>query len=189
MKVLANIALILVFIFGISCQNQQTSRKKIVEDYISALNLSNYENVISLFQDSIRMTELDYNSIFSKEQYKKLFQWDSVFQPQYQILELEEEETSVVARISKSGKRTLFLNGEPVITKERFIFKEDKIFSVDIIEYIVFNDEHWDQKRSELLKWAELNHPDLMGFIHDQTKMGALNYLKLIGIFNEESRN
>ena len=62
-------------------------------------------------------------------------------------------------------------------------FEKDKIYEVEIIEYLYFDDETWVARRQALIEWVAANHPELDGFIYDQTKAGALNYLKAIELY------
>lgn len=170
--------------FCLSCQQQKGVNKvQLVKDYVEALNESDYEKTTSLFLDSIRLKEMDYVSAFSKTEYLRLFQWDSIFQPKYQIFEIKEENGYVRMQVSKKCKRILFLNEEPNITDERVNFENGKITSIEILNYVVFNDDKWDKNRANLTSWIETNHPELIGFLHDQSKQGALNYLKAIELY------
>lgn len=169
-----------------SKQAQATIPKtQLVEQYINALNKSDFQQVRFLFFDSIRLKELDYVSVFSKDDYYHLFQWDSTFHPTYKILEIQEDKSGVKMKVSKECKRILFLNQEPIVTHEFVKFKDNKIMSVDIIDYKVFNDSIWSLNRANLVSWITTNHPELNGFLHDQSKQGALNYLKAIQLYQQ----
>lgn len=175
----------LCILMAMSCQqkNKGIDKVKIVNDYIDALNVSDYEKVTGLFRDSIRLKEMDYVSAFSKEAYHSLFQWDSTFGPKYQILDIRSDGDGVRMKVSKQCERILFLNEEPIITQEVVKFDGDAIQSIDIVEYVVFNDSLWSAKREDLVSWIEDHHPDLNGFIHDQTKQGAMNYRKAMALY------
>src|SRR6056297_123042 len=92
-----NIKKITVLIFciamAISCiqKSKEIDKVQIAEDYIEALNASDYNQVVGLFLDSIRFNEMDRIRTFTKEDYHPLFQWDSVFGPKYKILDLRED--------------------------------------------------------------------------------------------------
>ncbi|SFB87024.1 hypothetical protein SAMN04487891_103144 [Flagellimonas taeanensis] len=175
----------LCVLMAMSCQqkNKEIDKVKIVNDYIDALNASDYDKVAGLFRDSIRLREMDYVSAFSKEGYHSLFQWDSTFHPKYEILDVKSDGNEVRMKVSKQCERILFLNEEPIITQEVVKFDGDAIQSIDIVEYVVFNDSLWSAKRADLMAWIENHHPELNGFIYDQTKQGALNYLKAMALY------
>lgn len=167
----------------LSCQpkEKEVDKVQLVKDYVSALNTFDFEGIVSKFQDSVRLKEIVYESHFSREDYYHLFQWDSIFQPKYEILEIEEaEDGTVKMQVSKAGPRILFLNKKPIITDEVVRFEGDKIQSVQITDYVVFDEVTWTNTRKDLLSWINANHPELNGFLHDQTKQGALNYMKAL---------
>ncbi|NVJ47916.1 MAG: hypothetical protein HWE07_12345 [Cytophagia bacterium] len=166
-----------------SCESkkEEVNKVQLVQEYIQALNDFDYQGIISKFNDSIRMKEIVYSSTFSKADFYDHFQWDSIFQPKYEILKIEEKADGTIdMEISKQGPRILFLNEKPTVNHEIISFEKGKIREVHILEYIVFDEETWSRKRQNLLDWIDANHPELNGFIHDQTKQGALNYLKAL---------
>lgn len=180
---------ILCVVMAMSCgqKSKKIDKVEIVKDYINALNVSDYKQVVGLFRDSIRLKEMDYVSTFSKEAYHSLFQWDSTFGPKYQILDIRSDGDDVRMKVSKQCDRILFLNQEPIITQEMVKFDGDAIQSIDIVEYVVFNDSLWSAKREDLVSWIEGHHPDLNGFIHDQTKQGAMNYQKAMAFYRNRT--
>lgn len=167
------------------CQIRQVFKEEVVRDYIRALDKSDYQEVIDLFGDSIRLKELSYESVYSKEAYYDLFQWDSVFQPMYQLTNIEIRDGYYIADVLKKGKRIEFLNGGSVITREKYVITDDKIASVEITEYLSFNEKRWSQKRAELLEWVAKEYPGQQSFIHDQTRDGAITYLEMIEGFKK----
>ena len=42
--------------------------------------------------------------------------------------------------------------------------------------------------RTNFLNWMNQNHPEVNGFIFDQTEKGGLNYLKAIKLYNEAKK-
>ncbi|MGB5819451.1 MAG: hypothetical protein WBG90_08180 [Saonia sp.] len=179
------LVVLLSFIGILSCNTskKETSPIALAEQYYRAMNTSDFTIVTGLFLDSIRMKENDYSAVFSKEDYIHWLQWDSVFKPAYKILKISEKDGKVNLHISKECRRTLFLNEEPVINNELMVFKDNRIVSIEIDNYIVFNDSLFSQKRAKLLTWIDENHAELNGFIHDQTKAGALNYIKALDLY------
>ncbi|WP_420602881.1 hypothetical protein [Flagellimonas sp.] len=177
--------LLCIATIAISCHEKKSEVDKvqIIEDYIGALNEGDHGIVIESFSDSVRLNEMDYKSVFSKEDYYSLFQWDSTFVPKYQILDIEQKGEDVEIKVSKKCTRILFLNEEPIITKELVKFKRSKIYSITITDYEVFNDGKWSGNRANLVSWIKTHHPELDGFLIDQSKRGALNYLKAINLY------
>lgn len=184
---------VVIFIFcamvAISCgqKHKEIAKVKIAENYIGALNASDYHQVVGLFLDSIRFNEMNYIRTFTKDDYHSLFQWDSIFAPHYEILEIKEQGDELLLKVSKECGRIRFLQHRPFITKEVMKFKDGAIYSVDVVEYVGFNDALWGRNRENLVLWIKDNHPELDGFIYDQTKTGALKFQKAMELY--ESRN
>ncbi|MBR9853488.1 MAG: hypothetical protein GYB37_02775 [Algicola sp.] len=185
-KVAIFIFAILVFI---SCgsNKKEVNKAEMAGAYIEGLNTSNYTQVVELFLDSVRFNEMDYVRTFSKEGYQDLFQWDSVFKPEYEMLEMKEENGELHLKVLKKCERILFLQNKPFITHEVMKFKEGAIHSIDIVEYVDFNDSLWAGNREKLVNWISEYHPELNGFIHDQTKVGALNFKKAIELYRNRN--
>lgn len=143
---------------------------------IDALNASDYDKLVGLFVDSIRFNEMDYIRTFSREEYRSLFQWDSVFAPTYRILNVKKAGGELHLKVSKECERINFLHEKPFVTNEIMQIKDGGIYQIDVIEYVNFNDSLWVDKREKLVSWIEKNHPGLNGFIYDQTKEGAVKF-------------
>ncbi|CAD5296734.1 MULTISPECIES: hypothetical protein [unclassified Imperialibacter] len=177
----------LAFVIFIGCTSSTQKRSfdgiAATKTYFEALNESNYGKVTSLFLDSIRMREGIYANVLSKQDYKQMFQWDSTFHPTYAIQEIEQSGDTVLMQVSKTCPRIHFLHEEPTVTKERVVFQNGKIFSIEIVDFVVFNDDRWSTNRANLVSFVETKHPELNGFLHDQTKAGAIKYLKAIELY------
>ncbi|NAS11956.1 hypothetical protein [Poritiphilus flavus] len=173
----------------ISCKDTKkgTDHIEIVKNYYQALDESNFNKLSPLIADSFSSRELEYVKVFSKREYREFIRWDSVFHPEYQILEIAENDGLIKLKVSKAGIRSLFLNEEPIITREEVRIQEGKIESVAITEYVVFNEARWTKNRVDLLSFIEENHPELNGFLTDQTMQGAMNYLKAIALFKSSN--
>ncbi|MBX2840283.1 MAG: hypothetical protein KTR26_00825 [Flammeovirgaceae bacterium] len=179
-----------VFIYSflwvvISCQEHQEelTSKQIVEAYFVALNNYNFEEISAYTSDNILRTEGEYVVTKNKVDLQRIFQWDSVFVPKYEILEIEEKDQAIVATISKNCKRITFLHDTPMVYKTIIEVTDHKITKMKTDEYIEFDDAKWQKRRDMLVKWIDENHPELNGFIHDQTIVGAQNYLKAIALY------
>lgn len=176
----------LVVICSCNFLAKKTPTEKLTEDFYDALNNSNFEMISQLHYDSVRVKEADYLMTYAPDDYINWLRWDSVFSPSYKILALKERDEAIEIMVSKECKRTLFLNGSPVVTKERLRFKEGKIYNLEIVESTSYDNENWNRKREELVEWVNKNHPELNGFIHDQTKEGGMKYLKALALYKLE---
>ncbi|MGS2740889.1 hypothetical protein [Sinomicrobium sp. M5D2P17] len=170
----------------ISCKNsgKETDKLDIAKQYYKVLDNSDDAGITSLLTDSLltKESEYDYEQTFSLKEYIEWLKWDSVFDPTYEILEIEQENEIVKAKISKIDKRILFLHEEPIVSNQVIRFDKNKIISVETT-YVIFNDTTFLKNRDGFLNWIDENHPDLNGFIHDQTEAGAIKYLKAIELY------
>ena len=180
--------LLLFLIIGIiSCKNSETviDKLEIAKNYYETLDQSNVSVIETVLTDSLltKETEYDYEQTFSKNEYVEWLKWDSVFEPTYKILEIEEENGTVKAKISKTDKRISFLHKEPIVTDQVIRFEKDKIISIETTKYVIFNDSLFVANRDKFLNWINENHPELGGFINDQTETGGMKYLKAIELY------
>lgn len=178
-------ALIVLVMLVISCNSrvEESSEKQLIKAYYASLNNFELGSIPGYYYDSIRMVENDYLYLASKDSFYIKLQWDSVFRPRYEILEIEEIENDLIVEVSKSDPRILFLNEEPSVYRERFSFKEGLIFSSETKDFVIFNWDLWDKNRSKLVNWIKENHPELDGFLYDQTRQGGINYLRAIALY------
>ena len=144
--------------------------------------------MVTLLRDSIviRESEDDYEENFSEKGYIEWLNWDSVFDPTYKILEIEKENETVKAKISKMDKRIFFLHEEPMVWNEIIRFDNNKIISVERIQYEVFNVAKFLKNRDGLVSWIDENHPELNGFLNAQTKSVGMKYLKAIELYQSK---
>ncbi|TYA74168.1 hypothetical protein [Seonamhaeicola marinus] len=184
-----NLTLVLCFCFAIliSCKAEKDSLN-LAKVYYDVLNTKTFSKIPSLIGDSIVTKELSYTKVFSQEDYIELLKWDSVFNSEYEILKIEKEQDYIKAQVSQKDRRILFLNETPIVTNQILRFKNSKISNVEIVEYIVFNDSIFSNNRTKLLNWVESNHPELNGFIFDQTKLGAIKYVKAIDLYLQSNK-
>lgn len=167
---------------------KEKSKLEIAKQYYKALDNSDRLEMLTLLADSIVIRENadNYEERFSQNGYAVWLKWDSVFEPTYKILEIEEENAVVTAKISKIDKRLFFLTEEPMVWNEIVRFDNNRIVKVERIEYEVFNVEKFLKNRDELVSWIDKNHPELSGFLYDQTKAGGMKYLKAIKLYNNK---
>ena len=181
----------LVLLIGlISCQSSEKTNDKIeiAKKYFAALDKSNSSEMKELLTDSLvtAIPKYEYEVKFSKNDYvEKWLKWDSIFEPTYKVLEMEVENGMVKAKVSKMDKRILFLMQEPFLTNEILRFQNDKIVTVET-EYLNFDEATWEKNKNGLLSWIEENHPELNGFIYDQTESGGTKFLKAIELYENK---
>src|SRR5690606_14782762 len=126
----------LLFIGFIACQHplkKNANKLEIAEQYYKMLNKSDQAKLTSIIGDSLltKETEFDYKQTFLLDEYKDWLAWDSIFEPQYEILQMEQIADEVHTKVAKIDKRILFLHGEPIISKQVILFDQDKISSIE----------------------------------------------------------
>lgn len=172
----------------VSCKSSQKEDDILVlaERYYKSLDTSDDSAIGALLGDSVvvRECEDDYEEKFSRKDYVEWLKWDSVFEPQYEILEIAQENGVIKAKISKIDKRILLLHEEPIVWNETIRFNDHKIDRVERTKYLVFNDILFLKNRTKLLSWIDENHPELNGFLNGQTEPLGKNYLKAIEFYN-----
>ena len=181
---------LLIIIFFISCESSEkkVDKVKLAKTYYQILDQSKISEISGLISDSLvtKEIEYDYEQVFSKQQYIDWLKWDSLFNPTYKIIEIKEENGTVKAKVSKSDQRILFLHKESTVYSQTLYFEDDKITTIEN-KNVVFNDSIWVKNREVFLKWVDQNHPELNGFIFDQTKLGGLKYLKAIEYYKNHT--
>ncbi len=183
----------LILLVGlVSCKNSEKTidRLLIAENYFVALDESNSAKMEDLLADSLIITipKYEYKVRYSKNDYlRNWLKWDSVFEPTYKVLEMNMENGTVKANVSKSDKRIIFFMGKPFVTNEILRFKDDKIIELET-EYINFDEKTWGKNRTELLNWTKENHPELNLDlnINMQTESGGKKFLKAIERYENE---
>ena len=180
--------LILLFLIGClgiwACNPSHSGTKEeLARNYYEALNSSDFERVAALQFDSVRVKEGPFNTAYSVSDYVNWLQWDSVFRPEYEILNLKTNGDAVELTVSKVCQRIQFLNGGPMVSKERIQFKDGKMYALEIQEFVSFDGDGWNTKRDQLVNWIAEHHPELNGFINDQSLQGGLNYQKALELY------
>lgn len=166
---------------------KETDKIGIARQYYQALDRSDGPAMEKLLADSLFTQEGDYRQTFSRAAYREWVKWDAVFEPRYEILQIAQESEGVVAKISKGDKRIFFLHKAPIVTQQVIRFDGNKISGVETIDYIGFNESTFLDNRGKLLRWIEEHHPELNGFLYDQTESGGMNYLKAIELYQDNN--
>ncbi|KGK28703.1 hypothetical protein [Cellulophaga sp. E6(2014)] len=179
--------LLLLTIGFISCKNskKEIDRVEITKQYFKVLVNSDYSKISDWFADSLKTIEGEHKNTYSKSEYLEILKWDSVFEPNYEILEIEQKDGIVKAKISKMDKRIFFLHEKPFIMNQIISFQKNKIISVET-DYLNFDYPTWEKNKNGLLSWIDKNHPELNGFINDLTEDGGMKFLKAIELYKNK---
>ena len=119
--------LILVLNLGFSaCKNseKEIDHLALTNRYFEILDTSKTSEIEDLLSDSLvtRENDYDYTYTFSKAAYVEWLRWDSVFDPNYKILNIAQDSNVVKVRVSKIDTRINFLHNAPIVTDQVFHF-------------------------------------------------------------------
>lgn len=158
-----------------------------VHAFYEHLATGNIDRVFKVLNDSISVYEGSMLICRGFEDYYAFFQWDSVFAPRYRILEIEETSADVfTAVIEKDCQRIRFLLDEPFQTRVKFTCSDGKLLKIETIDYLNADWDKWDSRVNALTGYIDLSHPELSGFLFDQSKQGAENYMMAIRYYREK---
>jgi len=180
---LHRILFVFILVVITSCADKQPTEKELIAEYYQGFQNADYNQIKATIADSLTLTEADYIMPFSKESFYGHFKWDSVFQPVYKKVDLQNTGEQYVVEIAVSSKRFAFLKNDPLVSRQRFYFKSGKISRVENVEFVDTDWEKWTTQRESLVNWTAVNHPELDGFINDLTMQGAINYVKAIELY------
>ena len=179
-----------IFTGILGCKNteKKIDELEIARQYYEALDKSNSADLKALLSDSLLtvIPKYAYKVTFSRDDYaEKWLKWDSVFEPDYEVLDMKLVNGVVKAKVSKTDQRILFFMQKPFVTNETLIIKNNKIITVETA-YVNFDEATWERNRNGLLNWIDENHPELNGFINDQTEAGGLKFQKAIELYKNK---
>ena len=166
-----------------SCSETKSTPSEQVTAYYEGFNNSDYHQIKSTIADSLTLIEGDFTMPFTPESFYRQFQWDSVFKPDYKVVNLENEGEQVVATVAVQSLRFAFLKNNPLTCSHRFSFKAGSIHKIEMVDCPDANWAVWQEERDSLVQWVKGNHPELDGFVNDLSRQGAINYLKAIELY------
>lgn len=173
----------------IACeQSEKIAPEELIGQYYTMLDTSDYDQIPVLLADSLQTKEGDYTMAYSQEGYQELLKWDAVFGPSYKVLDIAPLENGMYkATVSKIDARIQFLHEKPIITDNSIKITDGKITSVQT-EYVDFDDETFGNNRTRLITFVNETHPELNGFLTDQTEAGAQKYLQVLELYKNRPR-
>ncbi len=172
---------ILAGFFMVSCS--QNPEKALIQKYFNAFNQSNFNDLKELLCDDFEVTEGNFTLCTSINEFQTVFQWDSIFNPTYEILNIQELDGKMQTEISKTDIRVAYLHDTPLISNVSFEFKNGKISKQIINDYKEFDIKKWGGRLKDIATWIKVNHAELNGFERDITPRGAENYIKAIDLY------
>lgn len=181
------VCITLLFLALCGCGPKEMTPTESVQEFYQAFDNGNFERIKPLLADSLTLTEGAHNTNYSKTMYYQYFAWDSVFNPSYQLIDIQEDEDHLIAKVSSASERYAFLKNNPLVCTYKITMASGKIRQIEVLEYHDADFSVWQQKRKALVSWIKEVHPELDGFIHDQSLTGAQNYRKAIELFQKRN--
>ncbi|WP_343486768.1 hypothetical protein [Allomuricauda sp. d1] len=154
-----------------------------VKQYYEAFDMSDFNTMRTLLNDSISITSGDYVTTYSHTSFYEFFKWDSVLRTRKKLLNVESSDNDILATVSYSSMRYEFLKNNHLTCQYKINFKEDKISSFEELDCPNADWQVWEKQVNSLVEWTKTHHPELDGFIYDLTMQGALNYLKAMELY------
>jgi len=187
----ALISTLFVLVLFASCKQvkNESSNREIFETYLHGMNSRDFNQVKQSLADSIIITEMGYEVVQNIDAFRRHFLWDSIFRPDYTLVEFSENDSVTMATVAKFDKRIQFLQDSALVYQVSLVFKGEKIVGMSTIKYVKMNGRKWMSRRDSLVGWIDNTHPELSGFVHDLTPKGAQNFLQAIVIFKRERGN
>lgn len=179
------LAVLILILSACHTGNSKLSDKQIIKEYYAVLNSNDFNKIKGYLSDEILSAEGDYVLSNNIHDYYILFQWDSVFTPHYELIELRNEDNLLVATVNKHCKRIEFLQDTLISYNVEIHVNKGKISLLQTNDFIVFDFEKWQYRRDSLTLWIEKNYPHLSGFINNMTPKGAVDYLKAIELYSQ----
>tara|TARA_R110002012_G_scaffold159274_2_gene320923 strand:+ start:1468 stop:2019 length:552 start_codon:yes stop_codon:yes gene_type:complete len=169
----------------VNCSGKNIDKTEQIKKYYEGFQNSDYDQIMGVVSDSLTITEGDYVMNFDRESYYEQFKWDSVFQPDYKLISVENLNGEFTAKVAVESLRYKFLKNNPLTCEHRFQFDAGKIKKIENLDCKDANWQIWAQERDSLVNWIKNNHPELDGFINDLSMKGAQNYLSAIALYQK----
>jgi len=182
------ISILLLSLWLISSCNPKTqsSHEQSLRGYFCALNEQDFGRLSNFISDSLKTFEMGYLLTGNKEEFYTQFQWDSVFQPEYQMRDIRCGKDSAELIVSKNCQRIAFLQDSALEYRALVVFAGDQIKEISTIGYLSMDFALWQARRDSLIEWIDREHPALSGFAWNLSPKGAGNYLKAIELWRNE---
>ena len=168
------------------------TEKELVTKYFNGLNKGDFDQISDYLDDDVLVLYYDEAVARNKKELCHFFRIDSVFMPEYKLVEYKKNGSTLDVIVSKSDKQINFLLEKPLFSRYRIRFNDNSITRIAIVD-IDDNDfdewasyDKWSSKEDSLVSWIDKNHPELSGFKKDRTIQGRINYLKSIELYKNK---
>jgi len=178
-----HILVLLIIIVFTSCAEKQHTASEQIKTYYNGYKNSDYKLIKKALADSLTTVFGDYITTYSQQSYYEQFKWDSIFKPDYELVDLSYEDGQLVATVSMHSLKLEFLKNNPMSCRYQFQFTAGKISRIKELDCKDVNWTVWQNEVNALANWIKLHHPEMDGFIHDLSMKGALDYVKAIELY------
>ncbi len=183
LQLMKHILVFLIFVLVASCTEKQLTESEQLKAYYKGYKNANYESIRNVIADSLTTVYGDYTTTFTPEHYYEQFKWDSIFEPVYELVAIDEIDDQIIATVTMRSLKLEFLKNNPMTCQYQFQFTSGKISRIEELDCNDANWKVWKQEVDTLVDWVKINHPELDGFIHDLSMQGAIDYVKAIELY------
>jgi hypothetical protein len=176
---------IILAVFALVACQQTKSDLELVQQYYKGLNNGDYQMVADVIGESLIMRENqdNFEVAFNTEEFHKWFQWDSVFNPIYEIKPSQLVNDTLRIAVTKTCDRILLFHEAPITFLAYFEISNGRINAINRYDYLDTDWAKWIQNREDLIVWINGNHPHLNGFMNRQDKLYAERFASAIKLF------
>jgi hypothetical protein len=177
------ILFLLIIIVFTSCAKKRHTESEQIKVFYKGYKNSGYELIKNVLADSLTTVFGDYTTTYSQQIYYEQFKWDSIFKPDYELVDLNHEDGQLIATVSMRSLKLEFLKNNPMTCRYQFQFSSGKISRINELDCNCVDWTVWQKEVNALANWIKINHPEMDGFIHDLSMKGAIDYVKAIELY------
>jgi hypothetical protein len=157
-----NILFALIALLLITACKEETDKLDLIQQYYEGLNSGDYKKASSVLSDQfiMRENEDNFEVSFSPEKFHDWFQWDSVFQPTYEIKASELVNDTLRIAISKKCDRIMLFNEAPLTNLAYFEISDGKIKAINRYKYLVADWNKWMKNKDQFLQFVHTEIPE-----------------------------
>ena len=132
-----HLLLLFFLIILLSCGQEQSNHNEVTTNYFNARNTMNFKEIKATISDSITITEGDYVMPYNHDSFYEVFRWDSVFQTNYEIINIQETDDQIIASVALSSIRNKFLKNESMTCQFKLSFSSGKISKIESLDCLM----------------------------------------------------